>query len=156
GAGQGIVQVIVESGESGADIAQTLYDAGVVASTQAFILEANQHAYASRLVPGYCGMQQVMTPAYAILALLDTDDRDLQRLTMPDGRTLETYYQRIADLTQYPIEEVRAAAEDTDALGLPPEANGNLEGWLFPSTYQFNPGVHPKDVLAQMVRTTIQ
>jgi len=51
---------------------------------------------------------------------------------------------------------VTAAAEDTDALGLPAEAEGNLEGWLFPSTYQFNPGVTPSDVLREMISTTIK
>src|SRR5690606_18681113 len=41
GAGQGVVQVIVEQGDTGADIAQTLFSAGVVASPESFITAAN-------------------------------------------------------------------------------------------------------------------
>ncbi len=156
GAGQGAVQVVVNPGDSGADIAQTLFEAGVIASPQAFIIEARNNPDSARIVPGYYFMQREMKAEYALLALLDPGNRDLLTFTIPEGNVLSVYYQKIADLTDYTFEEVQAAAADTDALGLPPEANGNLEGWLFPARYEFNPGTHPTDILAEMVATTIR
>jgi UPF0755 protein len=156
GAGQGAVQVVVNQGDTGEDIAQTLFEAGVVASPQAFIVEARNNPDSSRIVPGHYFMQREMKAEFALLALLDPGNRDLLTLTIPEGNVLKVYYQKIADLTDFSFEEVQAAAEDTEALGLPPEAKGNLEGWLFPARYEFNPGTHPTDILAEMVATTIR
>jgi len=156
GAGQGVVQVVVNRGDSGADIAQSLYDAGVVASTRAFVQEANSNPDSASIVPGYYFMHKEMKASFALLSLLDPANRDLRTITVPEGKTLDYYYQRIADLTEYSVEDVEAAAENTDTLGLPAEAEGNLEGWLFPSTYEFNPGVTPADVLSKMVQQTIK
>ncbi len=155
GTGQGTVQVIIESGDTGAQIAQTLYDAGVVASTEAFIQAYNDNPDSASIQAGYYFMQREMSAASAVLQLLDPDYREIRTITVVEGKTLDTYYQKIADLTDYTKEEVAEAAEDTEALGLPEEADGNLEGWLFPSTYSFNPGVTPTDVLSTMVSTTI-
>ena len=41
--------------------------------------------------------------------------------------------------------------ENPDSIGLPAYANGNPEGYLFPSTYDFGPKDKPKDILGKMV-----
>ena len=156
GAGQGVVQVVVERGDTGADIAQTLYEAGVVASPEAFIREANASAEAGNITPGYYFMQREMKAEYALLALLDPGNKNELTITVTEGKTVNAYFQSIANLTGTTPEEVAAVAEDTDALGLPEQADGNLEGWLFPSTYTFNPDVQPADILAEMIKTTVQ
>lgn len=156
GAGQGTVQIVVEPGDSGADIAATLYEADVIASEQAFITEARNNPASAGIVPGYYFMQREMKAEFALAALLDPDNRDTLTITIPEGRTQDFYFQRIADLTDFSAEEVKEIAEDTDALGLPEEADGNLDGYLFPATYEFNPGTHPQDMLAEMVTTTFR
>lgn len=156
GAGQGVVQVVVNPGDSGADIANALFDAGVVASPAAFIKEASSNPDAASIVPGYYFMHKEMKASYALQSLLDPDNRDLRTITVPEGLKLDSYFQKIADLTEYSKADVEEAAKNTEALGLPEEANGNLEGWLFPSTYQFNPGVTPTDVMSRMVQQTIK
>ncbi|WP_297081540.1 endolytic transglycosylase MltG [uncultured Demequina sp.] len=155
GAGQGVVQVVVEQGDTGADIAQTLYDAGVVASTEAFVIEARNNPESAGITPGYYYMQREMKAEYALLALLDPGNRNELSITIPEGKTLDYYFQAIANLTNATYEDVEAAAENAEALGLPEEAGGNLEGWLFPLTYTFNPDVQPADVLAEMISQTI-
>lgn len=155
GPGQGNVQVVIESGATGADIAATLYDAGVIASTQAFIIAANDNAESASITPGYYFMHKEMKAEYALQALLDPANRDVRAITIPEGRTLDHYFQAIANLTGTTKEEVQAAAENTEALGLPKEAEGNLEGWLFPSTYEFNPGVTPQEVMTRMIEQTV-
>ena len=39
--------------------------------------------------------------------------------------------------TGVPVAEYTAAAKDPKAIGLPAAAKGNVEGYLFPSTYEF-------------------
>ncbi len=156
GPGQGNVQVIVEPNDTGSDIAATLYEAGVIASTQAFIIEANKNPESASITPGYYFMHREMKAEYALAALLDPANRDVRTITIPEGKTLAYYSQAIANLTGTSKDEVDAAMQDTDALGLPTEAEGNLEGWLFPSTYEFNPGVTPQEVLTRMVAQTVK
>jgi len=156
GAGQGTVQVIVNSGDTGSDIATTLYDAGVVASRKAFLLEASSNPESQNIVPGYYLMHREMKATYALDFLLDPNNRDLRTITIPEGSTLDFYYQRIASITAVSKDDVATVAKDTRALGLPAEGNGSLEGWLFPSTYEFNPGVTPAEVLKRMIDTTVQ
>lgn len=156
GPGSGTIVVVIEPGDSGSTIADTLLESGVIASKEAFLLAWNDNPEASRVTPGHYFVQREMRAEFALAALLDPNNRDELRITIPEGRGLNYYFQRIADLTDYSVEEVRAAAEDTAALGLPPEADGNLEGWLFPSTYTFNPGTHPVDIMAEMVALTVR
>ncbi|WP_062295555.1 endolytic transglycosylase MltG [Demequina maris] len=156
GPGQGNVQVVIESGATGADIASTLYDAGVIASPQSFIIAANDNPDSASITPGYYFMHKEMKAEYALAALLDPSNRDVRSITIPEGKTLDYYFQSIANLTGTTKEEVAAAAEDTEALGLPEEAEGNLEGWLFPSTYEFNPGVTPQEVMSKMIQQTVK
>jgi UPF0755 protein len=155
GVGQGAVQIIIEPGEDGRAIAETLLENGVIASKGAFILEWNNNQDAARLIqPGYYLLQREMKAAYALQYLMDPDRRLATNITIPEGWTQAKIFERIASVTGYSLAEVETIAADTEAIGLPPEAAGNLEGWLFPLTYSFNPGVTPTEVLAEMISTT--
>src|SRR5690606_4158554 len=77
------------------------------------------------------------------------------RVTAREGLRVERVVERLASVTGRPLEEVEAAAADPAALGLPAEAGGLLEGWLFPATYTFEPGTEPQVMLAAMVAKTI-
>lgn len=155
GSGQGQLQVIVNPGDTGADIATTLFESGVVASRQAFLQEWNSNPDSQSIVPGYYLMHKEMKAVFALQALLDPDNRELRSVTVPEGSSVDVFVQKIATVTGATEAEVLAAMKDTEALGLPAEAEGNLEGWLFPATYEFNPGVTPTEVLTKMVAKTI-
>lgn len=156
GAGTGTVTVIVNPGDSGRDMAKTLFENGVVASEDAFIQAYNANPASGTIKPGHYFMAREMKASYAVEFLLDPDRRDVRKITVPEGHQLAFYFQKIADLTGATVQEVEQAASQHDVIGLPPEANGKLEGWLFPSTYSFNPGVTPTDVLSAMVSKTIR
>ena len=156
GLGQGTITVIVERGDTGSDIATTLFEAGVVASREAFIAAYSANPSSGSISPGHYYMQREMKAEYALERLLDSNNREVYKITIPEGRTLEDYFQKIAEVTGASYEEVFEASKDTDALGLPAEAGGNLEGWLFPSTYTFDPGITPTTVMQAMIELTIQ
>lgn len=156
GLGQGNITVVIERGATGPDIAKALLDAGVIGSEQAFMKAYRSNSGSSGIQPGHYYMQKEMKAEFALERLLDPANRELYKIRIPEGKTLDYYYQQIANVTGADLEDVKKAAEDTTTLGLPAEAGGNLEGWLFPSTYSFDPGVTPTAVLQEMVRLTIK
>jgi uncharacterized YceG family protein len=151
GQGTGEVQVRVQDGDTLSDIGRTLVDADVIASVGPFVDAAEANAAAVGIQPGMYGLRSQMSGRAALDLLLDPASRLLSRVTLPEGLTVERTLARIAEETGRPVEEYRAAAADTVALGLPAYANGQLEGFLFPATYDVEPDTAPADVLRQMV-----
>ncbi|GEL45017.1 ABC transporter substrate-binding protein [Cellulomonas hominis] len=154
GPGSGEVQVTVASGDTGVAIGQTLHDAGVVATVKAFTDAYAANPGATSIQPGTYALQLEMRAADAVNALLDEANRVSSRVTIPEGYTAAQVYQRIYEVTTIPVEDLQAAAADPAAIGLPAEANGNVEGWLFPSTYEVEPGTTAAGLLSQMVAQT--
>ena len=56
---------------------------------------------------------------------------------MREGLWASETYALLSKQTGIPVKEYVKAAKDTEAIGLPKEAEGKVEGWLFPSTYEF-------------------
>jgi UPF0755 protein len=156
GQGSGEVQVRVQDGDTLSDIARTLMKADVVASIGPFVDAAEANAAAVGIQPGVYGMRLQMSGQAALDRLLDPSARLLSRVTLPEGLTVERTLARLAEQTGRPVEEWKAAAADPAALGLPAYANGSLEGFLFPATYDIEPDAAPADVLRQMVARGVQ
>ncbi|WP_454048513.1 endolytic transglycosylase MltG [Cellulomonas sp. Marseille-Q8402] len=155
GPGSGEVQVTVAAGDTGGAIGATLADAGVVATAGAFTSAYAANPAATGIQPGTYNLLLEMKASDAVNALLDDANRASSRVTIPEGYTAKQIYQRLYEITTIPVEDFQAAAADPAAIGLPAEAGGNVEGWLFPATYEIEPGASAASVLGQMVgRTT--
>lgn len=154
GPGSGETQVVVASGDTGGAIGQTLVDAGVVATTKAFTSAYAANPAATGIQPGTYTLQLEMKASDAVNALLDPANRVSNRVTIPEGYTAQQIYQRVYEVTGITVEDLQAAAADPAAIGLPAEAGGNVEGWLFPMTYEVEPGSSAAGVLSQMVART--
>ena len=152
GQGTGEVSIRVQDGDTLSDIGRTLVDADVVAAVAPFVEAAENNAASVGIQPGVYDMRLQMSGQAALDRLLDPASRLLSRVTVPEGLTVERTLARFAEETGRPIEEWRAAAADTAALGLPAYANGQLEGFLFPATYDVEPDDAPVDVLRGMVQ----
>ena len=153
GPGTGEVQVLVAPGDSGRAIGETLAEAGVVKTAGAFADAAAADPDAASIQPGTYALREQMSAAAALALLLDPTSLRNYTVTIPEGFTAERALQRIAEATETSVEELTAAAADP-AVGLPPEAQGQLEGYLFPATYDFPLGVTEVQVLARMVQRT--
>lgn len=156
GAGTGSVQVRVSDGDTLSDIGRTLVDADVIASVGPFVTAAESQPAAMGIQPGVYGMRLQMSGQAALDLLLDPASRLFSRVTIPEGFTVTRVLERLAEETDTSIEELNAAAIDPAATGLPAYANGLLEGWLFPATYDFEPETTPAQMLAQMVARTVE
>jgi uncharacterized YceG family protein len=151
GQGTGDISVRVQNGDTLSDIGRTLVEADVIASVGPFVDAAEANAASVGIQPGVYSMRLQMSGQAALDQMLDPAARLLSRVTLPEGLTVERTLARIAEETGRPVEEYQAAAADTVALGLPAYANGQLEGFLFPATYEVEPDTAPADVLRQMV-----
>jgi UPF0755 protein len=150
------VQIRVQDGDTLSDIARTLVTADVVASIGPCVNAAEANAAAVGIQPGVYGMRSQMSGQAALDLLLDPAARLVSRVTLPEGLNVTRTLARLAEQTGRPVEEWQAAAADTAALGLPAYANGSLEGFLFPATYDVEPDNAPADILRQMVTRGVQ
>ena len=151
GQGTGEVSIRVQDGDTLSDIARALADAGVIASVSPFVEAAEANAASVGIQPGVYNMRSQMSGQAALDLLLDPVSRMMTRVTLPEGLTVERTLARISEETGIPVEQFQAAAADPAALGLPAYANGQLEGFLFPATYDVEPDTAPADILRQMV-----
>ncbi len=151
GQGTGDVQIRVQEGDTLSDIARTLVDADVIASTGPFVDAADGRPEATGIQPGVYGLRSQMSGRAALDLLLSDGSRVLSRVTIPEGLTVAQVLERVASETGRPIEELQAAAADVGALGLPAYAGGQLEGYLFPATYDVDPDQTSPEILRMMV-----
>ncbi|GAB3344301.1 endolytic transglycosylase MltG [Modestobacter lapidis] len=151
GAGTGSVDIRINSGDSLRTIAGTLVESDVIASSGPFLDAAEANEAATGIQPGVYAMRSQMSGQSALDLLLDPATRMVTRVTVPEGLTVAETLQRLAEGTDTPIEELQAAAADTSRLGLPAWSNGQLEGFLYPLTYEFEPGTPAVEMLQEMV-----
>jgi UPF0755 protein len=155
GPGGNDVQVIVKPGDTGAAIGATLVQKSVILSTQAFTKALTANAAGKSIQPGTYKLKLEMRASEAVAALLDPLNRVELKFTIPEGLRVTQILEKIAGSTGIPLADLQKAAADPKALGVPAVAGGNLEGWLFPATYTYQPGTNPVDILAPMVTKTI-
>ena len=147
GPGEGSVTIEVTKGQTGEDIATTLKSAGVVKTRTAYLNAANADpAAAAKVRPGTYTMLKGMTGAAAFALISNPANVVAAGVTIPEGLWASEIYQRLSDESGIPVADFEAAA-----IGLPEQAGGNVEGWLFPSTYEFDENATAAQQLAVLV-----
>ena len=151
GPGDGEVRVTVDQGAGGSAIARELFDADVIKSTKSFVEAANADSRSSGIQPGVYEMKKQMRATDALAVLVDPKNRIVTRVTIPEGLWATEIYAKLSKASGIPVAQYVAAAKDADALGLPSSAKGNVEGYLFPASYEFAPDSSAAAQLKQMV-----
>jgi UPF0755 protein len=100
---------------------------------------------------GYYQLKKRMAAQDAFNVLINPKRIVTTAVTIPEGLRVADTVAILAAKTKYSAAQFEAALQDTAALGLPPYAQGNPEGYLFPSTYGFGPKETPADMLKDMV-----
>lgn len=154
GPGHGKVEVEVASGQAGSEIGETLVEAGVIKSTSSFTeVAATQPDKAASIQPGTYAMLKEMKAADAFDRLLDPKNRVAKGITIPEGLWRSEIYTRLSKGTGIPVADYEKA-EKSAQLKLPDEAEGEVEGWLFPSTYEFDKDTSAVEQLNEMISMT--
>lgn len=156
GPGTGSVKVKVAQGSGGSAIASLLVSQGVIKSRQAFIEAATADRRSAGIQPGVYTLRKQMTAADALAVLVEPSNRVITRVTVPEGLWAAEVYAKLSQQTSIPVAQYAAAAKNGKALGLPSSAKGNVEGYLFPASYEFDRESTPTDQLKQMVGETMK
>ncbi|OFE17745.1 aminodeoxychorismate lyase [Humibacillus sp. DSM 29435] len=151
GPGEGEVSVTVAPGSGGSAIADLLVARGVVKTSKAFNEAAAADEKSSGIQPGVYKLKEAMKASDALAVLVDPANRVITRVVIPEGLWATEIYAKLSQQTGIPVAKYVAAAKDGAALGLPSSAKGNVEGYLFPASYEFEPGSSAPDQLQQMV-----
>ncbi|WP_026930583.1 endolytic transglycosylase MltG [Glycomyces tenuis] len=161
GTGNGTeVTITVEEGWLVADIADHLHEEGVVASARAFVNASEDDGDSGTTIqPGTYLLQEEMSAASALEHLVNPENRIVNGFTVVEGKTHFEIFAELSEKYDIPVEDFEAAAEDPVALGVPEYWFENfetdqvvsIEGFLFPSTYEFEEGATAADMLSAMV-----
>lgn len=155
GAGSGEIEVSVPKGASSTAIGRVLQKADVVKSVDAFVKAAGENPDSRGIQPGRYQLRQQMSGAAAVSLLLDPAARTAERVTVTEGRRIGQVLATLSKASGRPVAEYQQALKDPEALGLPAQAKGRAEGWLFPDTYEFDEDANAADQLRTMIdRTT--
>lgn len=151
GEGSGTVLVVVHQGDTASAIASTLVHDGVVKSSSAFTSAADANANSRGIQPGTYRLRHHMKASLALDLMLQPGSLVSYTVPIPEGFTAADIVARIAADTPISVSALRAALANPASLGLPSWANGHVEGFLFPATYQVTPGETATQVLSAMV-----
>jgi UPF0755 protein len=160
GPGTGEVLVEVKAGDTLTDMGITLYDAGVVKSTKAFIEAADANSRSKNIQVGRYKVRKQMKAADVITLMLDPKSRVVNGVTIPEGTISLNIYQILSKQTKIPVKDFQTAAKDPVKLGVPAfwfnredgkKGPKSIEGFLYPSTYEIPPKATAEQILSMMV-----
>jgi UPF0755 protein len=144
GQGSGEATIVVAPGDSGEAVARKMVEADIVKSFEAIyrpMLRTNFVIY-----PGTYVFPTQIPGTRALEILIEGKNRVVLSVTIPEGFTNRAIVQRLSEVLGLSETDLEAAIAEIDL----PEAAPNAEGWLFPATYQFDPGVSAATVIQTM------
>ncbi|OLT19798.1 hypothetical protein BJF81_06955 [Ornithinimicrobium sp. CNJ-824] len=139
----------VPQGAGGGQIAEILAENDVVASASAFTAALQADPRSSAIQPGTYRMANQMSSEAALGRLLDGNYREIDGVTIREGLWVAETFAALAEATGNEVADYEAV--DPASLDLPDAAEGELEGFLYPSTYEFGPDTTPQEQLQTLV-----
>lgn len=150
GEGEEEVSVLIPQGASVTQIGDILVEHDVIRSRDTFRSVASDHPDAGNISYGRYLLKTQIPAAMALDMLLDPANREILRVRLIEGLTMSQQFERINEQLGVPIEDLEAAATP-DNLPVPEWAGDNIEGLLFPSTYDVSEPVNPTQILTRQV-----
>jgi UPF0755 protein len=151
--GEEPVTVYIEEGDSASQIAEKLHDSRVITSSTIFRflswLQGRQDDFKPGSYVFYTGMHYG-----EVFSMLEAGPNSQVRVTIPEGLTVEQTAARLAEKMAFSQEDFLAAATagDYGVEFVPPENQDNLEGFLFPKTYDFQVDAPAGEVIQVLLR----
>lgn len=146
------VAVVIAEGESASQIAAKLHENGVITSATLFRFLAWLQGREGDSKPGYYVFYTGMHYG-EVFAILEAGPNYQVRLTIPEGLTVEQTADRVAQAIPISAGDFMAAAMhgDYDVNIIPAENQDNLEGFLFPKTYELTAEVTAREVVEMLL-----
>jgi UPF0755 protein len=147
GTGGPTVQITIEPGDTGTDVARKLVEADVIKSFDA--IYRDMIAADPTFYPGVYEYPSQIPAARALQILLSNTNKVVVQTTIPEGFTVAEILPRLETDLGLTSADLEAAIEN--AMARLPESAPSIEGFLFPATYTFNPGVDAETVINTML-----
>ncbi len=144
------VHVVVPHGANLRVAAESLAHAHVVRNATAFRIYAMIRGRDRSIKAG----TYIISPKLSwseVLDVLHGGKSVEQRITIPEGWSLEQIVPQLARVLGAPVDSVRAAVRDTALLHQLDIPTATLEGYLFPDTYVFPDATTPRAAVKLMV-----
>lgn len=148
GAGSGEAVLVIEPGDTGEDVARKLVELGVTKDfsfTYKRIIETNP-----AFVPGTFTLFRELPADEALRMIFDPAVRQVSRVTIKEGLRIGNVIKELSKASGLPSRDFEALASKPAEFGLP-SSLPSLEGYLFPATYELEPGVSAKAIFQMMV-----
>ncbi|MGD8376136.1 MAG: endolytic transglycosylase MltG [Acidobacteriota bacterium] len=145
------VTLEIQPGASAADVGQRLAELGVIRSPWVFRAWVRVSGTARRLQAGEYRFHRPAS-TLAVHRMLLAGQVVLHRVTVPEGLRIPEVVEVIAEAGFAEASSLQLAAADPRPIAdLDPDAE-DLEGYLFPDTYQFARGTSAGAIVASMVQ----
>lgn len=148
------IVVKIPKGLNAVGIAGLLADKGVLRSRYSFLIAARLDADSSHLKPGI----YVLSPgqsAHEIVAQIAGGRTSIVRVTFPEGFTVRQIAVRLQERKLVDADEFVELAKTIGRSVHCPDGftppSANLEGYLFPDTYDFAPTEDSREIITDMV-----
>lgn len=153
-----VVEFEVQKGQSAKSIAEALKDEGLISSVNSFLRTLDKSEYSKSLKYGSFSIERG-TDNDGIIAILAGGGRDKNAVTVtiPEGFSLEMIIARLVQsglCDEASLKEAVLQDYDYDFLSCVPENKDikyRLQGFLFPSTYDFQKGASAADIINTML-----
>ncbi len=146
--------VEIPRGSSPAQTISRIKSAGVIGREWPLLLYIRARGLGPGLKAGEYSFQSPITPL-SVLRKLEEGEQRLERFTVIEGWTrwdIAAAMARVPELKLADENEALMLLDDASLIAdIDPRAD-NLEGYLYPDTYNFPPGTKPRDMIATMVR----
>jgi UPF0755 protein len=149
GSGNGQVVLVIDAGDSGEDVATKLVEIGVTKDfsfTYKRIIARNPN-----FIPGTFNLRKEMSADAALDLIADPKSKVVNRVTIKEGLRIGNVLKELAKSSGIALSDFEAAVADPTAYGLPASIP-NLDGYLFPATYDLEPGMKATDIIKNMVK----
>jgi UPF0755 protein len=148
------VSFVINAGDVGEIIGDNLQKEGVVKTSAAFYnLLLTQPDIVFQ--PGTYTLSKEMSAQAALTALEDPANHVTANVVIPEGTVAADVLTTLSTDTGVPLADLQAEAANYTQFGIDASAP-NIEGYLFPATYSFEPNTSAKDLLQTMVNRTYQ
>jgi UPF0755 protein len=148
-----LVLVVIPPGASTREVADLLYAGGVIKDATFFRYYAQYKKVDAQLQGGEYELSRALTPDQ-ILTKLSRGEVLVRRFTVPEGLTVAEIADLLAEKKLVAREAflAAAAASTLNQAHLPAgvQLAQPLEGYLFPSTYDYKPGITADEILTLM------
>lgn len=144
----------IPKGTSPAAVIKKLIAAGIIKHEQPVLIYLKLTGAGQRFKAGQYDFPSPISP-HAVLAKLQTGEQRLIRLTVVEGWTRWDIANAMARIPELKLTELNSALALMDDVALmqdlDPRAK-NLEGYLFPDTYEFPRDTQPAELIAIMLK----